>query len=135
MGETGNNQTPAGYVARRRFLFGAAGAGFAALTIPTIVSVAPASAAGLTSPPPEVEPTVEPRTPTQNTPVDPAQVSAARGQLPFTGADVQTSIAAGLTAMAGGSALMYWSAHQPIAPDLTTEPAVDPAPPGVSPDD
>ena len=130
MSELGENHTPAGDYARRRFLFRAAGAGFVALTVPTIVSVAPASAAGLTSPPPEVQPTVEARSPTQAPPVAAAEVSAAGGQLPFTGADVQKPIAAGLTAIAGGSALIYWSAHPPIPPV-----AQDPTPPGMPSND
>ncbi len=101
--------TDARAVARRRFLARAAGASAAALVIPTIVTVTPAAAAGLTSPPPEPPPEVQP------TDVAPAgqqqaQVKAAStGQLPFTGADVEKPLLGGTAAIAGGSALVYWS--------------------------
>lgn len=111
--------TDARAVARRRFLARAAGASAAALVIPTIVTVTPAAAAGLTSPPPQPPPTVEPTEVQPSGVQQPqAQVKAAStGQLPFTGADVEKPLLGGTAAIAGGSALIYWSTRaQPGAP-------------------
>ncbi len=109
---------------RRRFLLGAAAAGTAAWAVPAIVTMEPAGAAGLTSPPPtppEVE--VLPKT-IIDPPVDPSdpvvEVAGApaanpevevRGALAVTGAPIDTLLGAGAAAIAGGGALHQWSAR------------------------
>ena len=146
MNDQGGRDTPEAGVLRRRFLLRAIGAGSIALALPTIVTVTPADASQLTSPPPqpppnpppnpplqppaqpptEVEPATEPRSPSNN-PAQTAQVAGASvGRLPFTGIDVEKPVAAGLAAIAGGSAMVYWSAdHSRPIPDT----AVGPDPP------
>ena len=107
-------QQPSDDVGRRRFLRRAAVAGTVALAIPTIVTVTPAGA--ITSPPPRPPqpPQVEPSRDVRPAgPASGAQVAAAtQGQLPFTGADVEKLVVAGGTAVAGGAALIYWSADK-----------------------
>ena len=137
MDDQGGRDTPEAGVLRRRFLLRAIGAGSIALALPTIVTVSPADASQLTSPPPQpppqpptkVEPATEPRSPSNN-PAQTAQTAqvagASVGRLPFTGIDVEKPVAAGLAAIAGGSAMVYWSAdHSRPIPDT----AVGPDPP------
>lgn len=89
-------------------------AGTGAFVVPMMVTVAPADAQGLTSPPPE-----PPRSssgsgsaPTPNTTVPSRTRSQVTGptELPRTGADIDRLVAAGLAATAGGAALVLWSA-------------------------
>lgn len=140
--EGSGNQMPAvgsnPAVARREFLVKAAVAGTAAWAIPTIITMEPAGAAELTSPPPtppEVEIEVEGKTVIDPTPgetvIDPAQVATepeveVRGALAVTGAQITTLAGAGAAAIAGGGALHHWSARRERAgstrPDLSAEP-------------
>ena len=109
---------------RRDFLRKAAVVGGGAFLVPTIISVDPAEAQALTSPPPD------PPGPPESPPVDlgssPGTVSppasgqpgtrapgsrvTGRTELPRTGADVDRLLVAGLAATAGGAALVLWSA-------------------------
>jgi hypothetical protein len=114
-------------VGRRRFLVAAAGAGAAAWAVPAIITMEPAGASGLTSPPPK--PSQPPATSASPPPEvlgtevvkDPAAApgsevagaTAAGGQLPFTGAKVEQLTIAGLAATAGGAAMHFWSAGTP----------------------
>jgi hypothetical protein len=98
--------------ARRHFLQKAA-AGTAAFAIPTIMTVDPARAQALTSPPPE--PPVSRSGPGTVESVARSQhagrsQASGRTELPRTGADIDRMVAAGLTATAGGAALVLWSA-------------------------
>jgi hypothetical protein len=99
---------------RRDFLRRAAVAGTSAFAVPMIITVDPADAQALTSPPPEPPgssngslgaetptTTAAPRTPSRE---------SDRTELPRTGADIDRIVAAGLTATAGGAALVLWSA-------------------------
>lgn len=115
MGGLGSRASGPDDVARRRFIRRAAGAtAVAALVLPTIVSVDPAAAAGLTSPPPDVGPDETPTGAPAG--VNPRTLSS--GQLPFTGVDVESKVAAGIAAIASGTALIYWSARLPeLDPD------------------
>jgi len=88
---------------RRAFIAASAAAAF---VVPTIITLDPASAAGLTSPPPE-PPTPEPTPPTP----EPTPPTGGRDELPRTGAPVDTLTAAGIAALAGGAAMTYWSAR------------------------
>jgi hypothetical protein len=121
---------------RRKFLATAAAAGAVAWAAPAIITMQPAGAASLTSPPPTPPPTgptgvvptgVEPADETNPDPngADPKpQVAAAStGTLPFTGADIKQLAATGLAATAGGGALMFWSADRPG--QVTPAPATD----------
>jgi hypothetical protein len=101
--------------ARRAFLRKAAAAGTAAFAIPTIITVDPADAQPLTSPPPK-QPGAGGASET-GAPVGPRGAQAAgpsqptgRSELPRTGADIDRLVAAGLAATAGGAALVLWSA-------------------------
>jgi hypothetical protein len=96
---------------RRQFLLKAAVAGTVAFAVPTIVTVDPAGATGLHSPPPEeVLPTgvTDPM-------VVPGGVSAG-GELPRTGVGTEELVAAGLAATAGGAAMLFWSADGEAVP-------------------
>lgn len=115
---------------RRRFLLRAAETSTVVLTLTTIVTVAPAGAAALTSPPPEVAPDNEPQAGLEGTQPQ-AQVKGRQDVLPYTGADIETSVIAGLAAIAGGGALMYWTADSPI--DETATARVDQPLPGSPP--
>jgi hypothetical protein len=103
-------------VARRDFLRKAAVTGTSAFVVPTIVTVDPADAQALTSPPPE-PPGRE--APASSPPVGVAAPDDAgnrrrvtrRTELPRTGADLDRLTAAGLAATAGGAALVLWSAR------------------------
>jgi hypothetical protein len=116
-GEAGREDTPGG---PRDFLRKAV-VGSGAFAVPTIITVNPASAQALNSPPPE--PPGRPQPP----PVDQGSDSAAspgsqqdrrdgrtqmtgRTELPRTGMDLDRLVVAGLTATAGGAALVLWSA-------------------------
>jgi hypothetical protein len=109
--------TEAGAVGRREFLRKVAVAGTGAFAVPTIVTVDPADAQALTSPPPEPPvSSMKPENPEAGVAGSPAakrgshrQVSA-RTELPRTGADIDRLVAAGLAASAGGAALVLWSA-------------------------
>jgi hypothetical protein len=133
-------------VARRDFLRKAAVAGTTAFVVPTIVTVDPADAQALTSPPPEPPgnetqpPSIDltgstgtgssPRTAAGTQPATQAtgRQASGRTELPRTGADLDRLGAAGLAATAGGAALVLWSANAKSKPNLaTTEPA-DPEP-------
>lgn len=104
---------------RRQFLAKAAVAGTVAWAVPTIITVDPAGAAQLTSPPPE--PPVDPPTEVGGlvVPGDPAAPAAqpsgtqvgGRTVLPRTGADLDDLVVAGLAATAGGAVLHHWSAE------------------------
>ena len=95
---------------RRQFLVKAAAVGAIAWTAPAIITMQPAGAAALTSPPPE-PPEVAPNE--ISPPTDPATevagATASSGQLPVTGADVEQLLIAGLAATAGGAAMQFWS--------------------------
>lgn len=139
MGDMGSWQAEEdddGGIHRRSFLIKAAIAGTAAIAVPTIVSVSPAGASTLVSPPPKPptdpgEP-VDPTKPEAGPPEDPptevrgitevqaqvapssqANASTVSGaQLPLTGVEVKDLVAGGLAATAGGAALMLWSADR-----------------------
>jgi hypothetical protein len=111
-------------VTRRDFLRKAAAAGTGAFAVPMIITVDPADAQALTSPPPQppgstgpgsrsVEPVGSRGTPGPGTrgtqPADRRQVSG-RSELPRTGAAIDRMVATGLAATAGGAALVLWSA-------------------------
>ena len=83
---------------RRDFLQKAAAAGTAAFALPMIITVDPADAQALTSPPPEP-------------PGSERKRRQARTELPRTGDGIDRLVAAGLTATASGAALMLWSAE------------------------
>jgi hypothetical protein len=88
---------------RRKFLFRAAVAGTAAWAVPTIITMEPAGAASLTSPPPTPPVVVQGETVI-------AEVEA-RGSLPVTGAPITTLLGAGAAAIVGGGAMHEWSAR------------------------
>ena len=105
----------------------AAVVGTGAFVVPTIVTIDPADAQALTSPPPE------PPGRSESPPVDlgnpPGTVSppgtvtrtqrgaraTGRSELPRTGADLDRLVAVGLAATAGGAALVLWSAESKAA--------------------
>jgi hypothetical protein len=115
---------PMGSTGRRDFMRKAAVVGTGAFVVPTIVTVDPADAQALTSPPPEPpghpeSPAVEvdgpPGTGSRRAPGTQPNLAAgrvaARTELPRTGADLDRLVAAGLAATAGGAALVLWSAE------------------------
>ena len=120
-------------VARRDFLRRAAVAGTGAFVVPMIVTVDPADAQALTSPPPEPPGSSnESPAPTMNPASSAGQGSprrvSGRTELPRTGADLDRLAAAGLAATAGGAALVLWSANaQSRSSPTGTEPS-DPQP-------
>jgi hypothetical protein len=101
-------------VSRRAFLRRVTVAGTGAFVVPIIVTVDPADAQALTSPPPEPpgsshgSPGAETPTTTVASPTS-SHVSG-RTELPRTGGDIDRLVAAGLAATAGGAALVLWSA-------------------------
>jgi hypothetical protein len=109
-------------VDRRAFLRKAAVAGTGAFAVPMIVTVAPADAQALTSPPPEPPgSSMQPASPGVGRRAPPPARAApgaspagrrvfGRTELPRTGADIDRLVAAGLAATAGGAALVLWSA-------------------------
>ena len=108
-------------VGRREFLRKAAVAGTGAFAVPMIVTVDPADARALTSPPPEPPGSsttpehpgtgVEAPAPSRSR----ARQVSARTELPRTGADIDRLVVAGLAATAGGAALVLWSADAQAA--------------------
>jgi hypothetical protein len=103
---------------RRAFLVRATAVGAAAWAVPTIVTMTPAGAAEVTSPPPRppVTPPSETTVVVDPQVVDPgtqvASKTATQATLPNTGADTARLAAAGLAAIAGGAALTLWSADK-----------------------
>jgi hypothetical protein len=99
--------------------------GTSAFVVPTIITVDPADAQALTSPPPE--PPGQAESPPAETGGAPATVSrrapgtnrnpagGGRAELPSTGANLDRLVAAGLAATAGGAALVLWSAEARVA--------------------
>jgi hypothetical protein len=112
-------------VGRRDFLRKAAVVGTGAFAAPMVVTVDPADAQALTSPPPEPPgPSTQPEPPGINLVSSPGAETpgakdmraagrrvAERTELPRTGADIDRLVAAGLAATAGGAALVLWSAN------------------------
>lgn len=113
--QAGLDSGPGEADSRRKFLRRAAVAGTGIWAAPMILSLDASSAAAMTSPPPAVVPTdlTPPNTiqSVQTTP--PVQAAPAiqvkTQQLPRTGADIDKMTAAGLTALGGGGALLWWS--------------------------
>lgn len=107
---------------RRKFLFTAAAVGTVAWAVPTIITMEPAGAAALTSPPPEppvdpVDPVVQVRGAvasgepgSTSTAAPAAGTTASQAELPRTGVEPTNLLAAGLAATAGGAAMLLWSA-------------------------
>jgi hypothetical protein len=117
--EVGYEDSP-GSVGRREFLRKAV-VGSGAFAVPTIITVGPADARALTSPPPE--PPGRPQSPSVDqgseiasppgTPQgrrDSGTRMTRRTELPRTGMDLDRLVVAGLAATAGGAALVLWSA-------------------------
>ena len=109
---------------RRDFMRKAAVVGSGAFVVPTIITVDPADAQALTSPPPEppgqhgsppAEAGGSPGTVAQPAATRPNQAgrtrTTTRTELPRTGANLDRLAAAGLAATAGGAALVLWSAE------------------------
>jgi hypothetical protein len=109
---------------RRDFMRKAAVVGTGAFVVPTIITVDPADAQALTSPPPEPpgrpeSPPAEvggsPRTVARPAGTQPNRAARSRTttrtELPRTGANLDRLVAAGLAATAGGAALVLWSAE------------------------
>ena len=136
-----NDDHPAAGLGRRQFMLRAAVAGTVAFAVPTIVTMEPAGAAALTSPPPKppVEVEVKPETVTAATAApavevatDPATAAKpqVKGTLAFTGANIDMLSRAGAAAVAGGGALHIWStragARRVIPVDGAAETPLDP---------
>jgi hypothetical protein len=128
--DAGPPATP-GASGRRDFMRRAAVVGTGAFVVPTIITVDPADAQALTSPPPE--PPGKPESPPVSqgrAPGAQPQARAAgrrvttRTELPRTGANLDRLTVAGLAATAGGAALVLWSAEARAAatksPDVTS---------------
>lgn len=127
---------PGGATGRRDFMRKAAVAGTGAFVVPTIVTVDPADAQALTSPPPEppghpesppVEEDGSPGTVSRRAPGTQPNLAAgrrvtARTELPRTGANLDRLVAAGLAATAGGAALVLWSAEAKAGAKSAEEP-------------
>jgi hypothetical protein len=119
---------------RRDLLRKAALAGTGAFALPMIVTVGPADAQALTSPPPESpERPSRPGTAGSSRPGAPAllprrrranpvaaQRADGRTELPRTGANLDRLTAAGLAATAGGAALVLWSADRRATTSTST---------------
>jgi hypothetical protein len=99
-------------VERRDFLRKAT-IGTGAFAVPMILTVDPADAQAVASPPPESPAQTPPATgisgstapgPSATTP------ASGRNQLPRTGADIDRLVVAGLAATGAGAALLLWSA-------------------------
>jgi hypothetical protein len=117
---------------RRDFMRRAAVVGTGAFVVPTIITVDPADAQALTSPPPEPPgqpespPATEGRGPGAQAQAQPAgRRVTTRTELPRTGANLDRLAVAGLAATAGGAALVLWSADARKTatkpPDTTAE--------------
>ncbi len=132
----------AGTSGRRDFMRKAAVVGTGAFVVPTIITVDPADAQALTSPPPESPGrpesppvdlgsspgTVPPPAPRTRPNLAADSRATARTELPRTGANLDHLIAAGLAATAGGAALVLWSAEAKTADAKTADAkSADPA--------
>ncbi len=98
---------------RRTFLARVAVAGGAAWAAPTIITMRQADAASLTSAPPEDPddpPVVNDKTLAKEPSTVPAPQVLGITELPRTGASLDEIAAAGLVSVAGGAALVLWSA-------------------------
>jgi hypothetical protein len=109
---------------RRDFVRRAAVVGTGAFVVPMIITVDPAEAQALTSPPPK--PPGKPESPpvSEGASAQPQAQPAGRRvttrtELPRTGANLDRLAVAGLAATAGGAALVLWSAD---ARKAATEP-------------
>ena len=121
-------------VKRRDFLRRAAVVGTGAFVVPTIITVDPANAQAVTSPPPEPPGGSEGGSqvvPSGNAaqPGNPAgNQGPGGGELALTGMDLGELTVAGLAATAGGAALMLWSAEaRSRAADASAAETADPA--------
>jgi hypothetical protein len=101
-------------VERREFLRKAP-IGTGAFAVPMILTVDPADAQAVASPPPESPAQTSPPTNgiTGSTAPGPSAANrpaSGRSELPRTGADIDRLVAAGLAATAAGASLLLWSA-------------------------
>jgi hypothetical protein len=115
-------------VERREFLRKAT-IGTGAFAVPVILTVDPADAQAVASPPPESPGQASPpatRVTGSTAPGPSAATRPASGrtELPRTGADIDRLVAAGLAATAAGAALLLWSADA-RSHAATTAPAPD----------
>ena len=115
-----------GGIGRRRFLAGVAGVSAAAWVAPAIITMDPAGAADLTSPPPK-PPNPPPEVVGEvhvAAATDPAVSGGSEGggNLPFTGANLEQLTIAGLAATAAGGAMHFWSARTGTAAASPGEP-------------
>ena len=128
-------------VGRRDFLRKAAAVGTGAFAVPMIVTVEPADAQAITSPPPErpgrpEQPGSQAQRGAPGMAAPPGRGAGKRpakpqeapvGQLPLTGMTLDSLAKAGLAATAGGAALVLWSAKAgPKAEGLTIPDSTDP---------
>jgi hypothetical protein len=121
---------------RRDFLRKAAVASTTAFAVPMIVTVDPADAQAVASPPPEPPGSSVPVAPPARganlalggvtTPGRPS--APGRAELPRTGANLDRLLAAGLAATAGGAALVLWSADRKANPKPTFDAPEPPDP-------
>jgi hypothetical protein len=104
---------------RRDFLRKSAIVGTGAFAAPMIITVEPADAQAITSPPPRPPGSTGPEAPgaglqrpsgTEAPPSAARPQASGRSELARTGADIDRMVAAGLAATAGGAALVLWSA-------------------------
>jgi len=138
LADSGPGPDREGATGRRQFIAGAAAAGGLAFVAPAIVTMKPAGASTMTSPPPRPpDPPAEPATPpeVEGQTLDPPAAGApepavapavASGQLPFTGADVKELFATGLAATAAGTGMVLWSAERAkhVPPEATDPPTI-----------
>jgi hypothetical protein len=113
--ELGDTTAHAAGSDRRQFLRRAAVVGASTFVAPIILTVEPAGAQQITSPPPEPpSPPTEVGGSTVSRSPEPAPAPrtqvAGRTTLPRTGAELDDLVMAGLAATAGGAALVLWSA-------------------------
>ncbi len=134
-----NHDHAATGLGRRQFMLRAAVAGTVAFAVPTIVTMEPAGAAELTSPPPKPKPPVDvevkAETVTAAAAVPTAPAVAAdpataakpqvKGALAKTGADIDTLSRAGAAAVAGGAALHIWSTRAAARRVVTVDGAAE----------
>jgi hypothetical protein len=100
-------------VDRREFLRKAT-VGTGAFAVPMILTVDPADAQAIASPPPESTAQTPPATGVTGSiapgPAATSRPASGRSELPRTGADIDRLVAAGLAVTATGAALLLWSA-------------------------
>jgi hypothetical protein len=121
-------------VERRDFLRKAT-VGTGALALPMIVTVDPADAQALASPPPESPGHASPPAGTSATPGRSAPTRPrVSGELPRTGAYIDRLVAAGLAATAGGAGLVLWSAEARSRATASTAPGAPPESPDPEPE-